>query len=67
MSEGASSVDGASTVNFVGEAEKAARSNEVGINRAELKLSFWNIHAHIQHFATRYACADKTIDLYASK
>lgn len=38
--EGTSSVDGASTVKFVDEAEKAARSKEVGVNRAELKLSF---------------------------
>ena len=34
--KGISSVDGASAVNFVGEAEKAARSKEVGINHVEL-------------------------------
>lgn len=34
--EGTSSVDGASAVKFVDEVEKAARSKEVGVNRAEL-------------------------------
>ena len=34
--EGISSVDGASAVKFVGEAEKAVGSKEVGINHDEL-------------------------------
>jgi len=33
--EGTSSVDGASAIKFVDEAEKATRSKEVGVNRAE--------------------------------
>lgn len=48
--EGTSSVDGTSAVKFVDEAEKAARSKEVGVNRAEPRQGTISVYIEMKQY-----------------